>query len=191
MMCISFQCCVTNCCELSGLEWHACITWASQVAQWVKNPPAMQETWVRILDWEDTLEESMATRPSILAWRMLWTEEPDRLLSIGFQRIRQDWSDWACTHVYYSHVYFCDSGNQAWLCWSMAQSLWRGSWTVSSYGDLTWGGSAPELLQIVGRIHFSVAARLMVSVYCSAFRDCSWFLDMWASLSGRLFHDSL
>ena len=47
---------------------------ASLVAQTVKNLPAMQETWVRSLDWEDPLEEGMAIHSSILAWRILWTE---------------------------------------------------------------------------------------------------------------------
>ena len=45
-------------------------SWASMVAQMVKNPPAMRETGVRSLDWEDPLEESMATHCSILAWRI-------------------------------------------------------------------------------------------------------------------------
>ena len=45
----------------------------------VKPQPAMQETWVRSLDQEDPLEEEMATHSSILAWRIPWTEEPDRL----------------------------------------------------------------------------------------------------------------
>ena len=45
-------------------------SWASLVAQLVKNPPAMQDTWVRSLGWEDPLEEGMATHPSILAWRI-------------------------------------------------------------------------------------------------------------------------
>ena len=44
----------------------------SLVAQMVKNPPAIQETWVRSLGWEDPLEEGMATHSSILAWRILW-----------------------------------------------------------------------------------------------------------------------
>ena len=43
---------------------------------------------VRSLGWEDPLEEAMATHFSILAWRILWTEEPGRLLSIGSQRVR-------------------------------------------------------------------------------------------------------
>ena len=51
----------------------------SQVAQTVKNLPAMQETWVQSLGWEDLLEKGMAAHPSILAWRIPWTEEPGRL----------------------------------------------------------------------------------------------------------------
>ena len=49
---------------------------ASLVAQMVKNVPAVWETWVRSLGWEDSLEEGMATHSSILAWRIPWTEEP-------------------------------------------------------------------------------------------------------------------
>ena len=48
----------------------------------VKNPPAMQEPRVQSLSREDPLEEGMATRSSILAWRILWTEEPGGLQSI-------------------------------------------------------------------------------------------------------------
>ena len=47
------------------------IYWASLVAQMVKNPPAMQETWAQSLSWEDPLEEGMATHSSILAWSIL------------------------------------------------------------------------------------------------------------------------
>ena len=54
-------------------------------AQTVKNPPAMRETWVGSLGWEDPLEEGMATHSSILAWRIPWTEEPGRLQSMGLQ----------------------------------------------------------------------------------------------------------
>ena len=56
---------------------------ASPGAQRVKNLPAMQETWVRFLGWEDPLEEEMATHSSILAWKSPWTEEPGRLQSMG------------------------------------------------------------------------------------------------------------
>ena len=52
---------------------------ASLVAELVKNLPAMQETWIRSLGWEDPLEKGMATHSSILAWKIPWTEEPGRL----------------------------------------------------------------------------------------------------------------
>ena len=55
------------------------------MAQTVKNLPAMQETWVRNLGWEDPLEKEIATHSSILAWRIPWTEEPGRLQSMGSQ----------------------------------------------------------------------------------------------------------
>ena len=51
------------------------------VAQMAKNPPAIQETQVQSLGWEDPLEKGMATHSILLAWRILWTEEPGRLYS--------------------------------------------------------------------------------------------------------------
>ena len=69
--------------------------WASQVAQWVKNPPAMSETQemqVQFLGQEDPLEEGMTTYSNILAWRIPWTEEPGGLQSTGSQRVGYDWS---------------------------------------------------------------------------------------------------
>ena len=53
-----------------GIGYPLQYSWASLVAQTVKNPPAIQETRVRSLGWEDPLEESMATYSSILAWRI-------------------------------------------------------------------------------------------------------------------------
>ena len=64
--------------------------WASLVAQRLKRLPPMQETWVRSLGREDPLEKEMATRSSILAWRIPWVEEPGRLQSMGLQRVRHD-----------------------------------------------------------------------------------------------------
>ena len=54
----------------------------------VKNLPAMRETWVQSLGWEDPLEEGMGTHSSILAWRIPWTKEPNRPQSMGSQRVR-------------------------------------------------------------------------------------------------------
>ena len=65
-------------------------SWASLVAPTVKNPPAMWETWVWSLDWEDSLQEGMATHSSILTWRIPWAEEPGGLQSTGSQRVRGD-----------------------------------------------------------------------------------------------------
>ena len=65
-------------------------TWASLVAQMVKNLPAIQETQVPSLGQED-LGKEMATHSSILAWRILWTEKPGGLLSMGSQRVGHDW----------------------------------------------------------------------------------------------------
>ena len=57
------------------------------MAQWLKRLPAMQETCVRSLGWEDPLEKDMATHSSILAWRIPWTEESGGLKSKGSQRV--------------------------------------------------------------------------------------------------------
>ena len=60
---------------------------ASLVAQSVKNLPAVQETQVHTLGWEDPLEKEMATQSSILAWKISWTEEPGGLQLMGSQRV--------------------------------------------------------------------------------------------------------
>ena len=65
-------------------------SWASLVAQKVKNLHAMQETWVQSLGSDDILEKGMATHSSILAWRIPWTEEPGGLQSMGSQRVGHD-----------------------------------------------------------------------------------------------------
>ena len=68
-----------------GLTPHLLKTRAWVVAQLVKNPPAVRETWVQFLGWEDPLEKGKATHSSILAWRIPWT-----VLSMGSQRVGQD-----------------------------------------------------------------------------------------------------
>ena len=69
------------------------------MAQVVTNPPAMQETWVRSLDWEDLLEKEMATHSSILTWKIPWTEEPGRLQSMG--RKESDMTEQLSLHLHY------------------------------------------------------------------------------------------
>ena len=56
-----------------GIGYPLQYSWASLVAQLVKNPPAMWETWVQSLGWEDPLEKGKATHSSILAWKIPWT----------------------------------------------------------------------------------------------------------------------
>ena len=77
-------------CKNLQVNFKQCPLWASQVAQWVKNLPAMQETleiWVRFWGQEDPLEEGTATHSSILAWRFLWTEEPGKPQSTGCKEL--------------------------------------------------------------------------------------------------------
>ena len=63
---------------------------ASLVAQSVKNLPAIQETWVQSLGWEDPLEKEMATHSSILAWKISWTQKPGELQIMGSHRVGHD-----------------------------------------------------------------------------------------------------
>ena len=70
-----------------GIGYPLQYSWASLVAELVNNPPAMRETWVRFLGWEDPLEKGMATQSSILAWRIPWTEEP---VAYGVDIVRHD-----------------------------------------------------------------------------------------------------
>ena len=67
----------------SSLVWELIII--TIMAQMVKNLPAIRETPVQTLDWEDPLEKEMAIHSSIFAWRISWTEKPGRLQSIGLQ----------------------------------------------------------------------------------------------------------
>ena len=62
----------------------------ASLAQTIKNLCAMLEARVQSLGWEDPLEKGMATHPSILGWRIPWTEEPRGLQSMGSQRVRQE-----------------------------------------------------------------------------------------------------
>ena len=80
---------------------------ASLVSQMVKRLPAMRETWVQSLGLEDPLEKEMATHSSILAWEIPWTEEPERLQSMGLQS-RTQLSDY---HFHFHTVLLSDCIN--------------------------------------------------------------------------------
>ena len=68
-----------------GIGYPLQFSWTSLGAQLVKNPPAMWETWVRSLGWEDSLEKGRATHSSILAWRIPWTVQ-----SMGSHRVEHN-----------------------------------------------------------------------------------------------------
>ena len=77
------------------------------MAQAVQNLPAMQESWVHSLGWEDSLEKAMATHSSILAWRIPWMEEPGSLQSMGSQS-RTRLSDFT-SYIHKRYLFFIRS----------------------------------------------------------------------------------
>ena len=72
-----------------GIGYPLQYSWASLVAQMVQTPPAVWETWLRSLGWEDALEESVATHSSILAWRISMDRGAWQVVQ-GLQRVRHD-----------------------------------------------------------------------------------------------------
>ena len=101
---------------------------SSGILFWVKNLPAMRETWVRSLGQEDPLEEGMATHSSILAWRIPWTEDPGRLQSMGSQRVGHNWT------TEYAYLY---DGEEEGI--KQNYKLLHGSWWLHQHQTLqTW-----------------------------------------------------
>ena len=76
--------------SLSPLCAHFCLFFNKHLSQTVKHLPTMQESWVQSLGWEDTLEKKMTNHSSTLTWKILWTEEPGRLQSMGSKRVRHN-----------------------------------------------------------------------------------------------------
>ena len=77
-----------------GIGYPLQYSWASLVAQLVKNPPAVRETWVRSLGWEDPPEKANATHCSVLAWRIPWT-----IQSMGLQRVGHNYESCLCQSI--------------------------------------------------------------------------------------------
>ena len=98
--------------QIATLQATSTHNWASLVAQTVKNMFAMWETCVQFLGWEDPLEEEMATHSSVLARKILWTEDPGGLQSMGLQRVRHDWetnTQYIQLPLFLSLEYLCSS----------------------------------------------------------------------------------
>ena len=136
-------------------------TWASLVAQMVKNLPVMQEIWVQSQGWEGPLEKGMATHSSILAWRIQWTEEPGGLQSMRLQRVGHNW----VTFTFALYIYICmyslwEVGSCDYGGWQvprsavsrleLQESYWCGSKAKANRLDIqeshcfTWGAKAGE-----------------------------------------------
>ena len=86
--------------DQEGTGYPLQYSWASLLAQTVKNLPAMRATWGWSLGWENPLEEELATHSSILVSRLLWTEEPGRPQSKGSQRVGHGWAK----HIHSMHT---------------------------------------------------------------------------------------
>ena len=97
-----------------------------------------KKTWVQSLDWEDPLEEVMATHSSILAWKIPWTEKPGRLWSIGSQRFWYKWGDSAYTHTCRMNWRVQDSFTHTWgaLVWTAEKLSSAGPSTGAAQGGL-------------------------------------------------------
>ena len=123
------------------------VFWVSLVAQMVKNLPAMWETWVQVLGQEDPLEEGIETHPSILAWRIPWTEEPGGLQTMGSHRVRHNWTInvFSFLRLFSPLCFLCSW----WLLCAFPSSFvliflvaWAGSWPQG--GDLELGHLFPS-----------------------------------------------
>ena len=105
-------------------------SWVSLVDQLVKNSPAMQETWVWSLGWEDPLAKWKATHSSILAWRIPWTVQ-----SMESQRVGHDWVTFTFTFfLYRSLTHWCSSRSLSCATFSSHSAHWstfRASVTIS------------------------------------------------------------
>ena len=95
---------------------------ASLVAQMVKNLPAMWESRVWSLGWEDLLEKVVATHSNILAWRIPWTVEPGELQSMGWQRVRHHWATNTHTQAHWRWV------SNTLATWCKELTHWKRPW---------------------------------------------------------------
>ena len=103
----------------------------------------MQETQVWSLGWEDPLEKGMATHSSILPWRILWTEEPGGLKSMGSQRFR---NNWATNSPYCSNIGICHCFREPWF---LLKSKSLGEEAQTSGVNKSWSHSAWWLLLLI------------------------------------------
>ena len=116
----------TSPCKLGAAK----VRWASLVAQLVKNLPAVQETRVRSLGWEDPLEKEMATHSSILSWKISWTEEPGVLQSMG--SLKSDRTE--RFHFHFSLSCIGEGNGNPLQCSCLGNPRDGGAWWAAIYG---------------------------------------------------------
>ena len=140
---------------------------ASLIAQMIKNPPAMPQTWVQSLGQEDLLEEKMATHCSIAAWRIPWTEEPGRLQSMRSQRVEHDWAINTFTFI---QVPSNSSNSLGRL--SPVKAWWKYSeFVILDSGSTKWGRLMRDLHLVKGSALLSSSISQL-----SLMRKLIWFL---------------
>ena len=139
------------------------------LAQTVKRLPAMRETQVWFLGREDPMEKEMTIHSSTLAWKIPWTEEPDRLQSMGSQRVGHDWAT-SLTHR------MLGAGARGWS----KEMIWGGRWE---------GGSGlgthvhPWLIHVnVWQNQYSIVKQNKVKIKIKKKKIYKWPTGMWKSI---------
>ena len=152
----------------------------SLVAQTVKRLSTMQQTWVRSLGREDPLQKEMASHSSTIAWKIPWTEEPDRLQSMGSQRVGHDWAtSLSCSrYPVWDSLHFLDLGGS----FPFLSTLQKFSTMISSniFSSTFSSSQAPMIQMLICLMLSQKPLRL------SSFLFILFSLLCWASLIAQL-----
>ena len=148
----------------------------------VKRVPAMWETRVRFLGREDPLEKEMAMHSSILAWKIPWTEEPDRLQSMGSQSVRHDWVTSLSFTFYVSSITLGEGNCNPFQCSCLENPMdgetWRATVQFSSVTQSCLALSDPMDCSLPGSsVHGIFQARVLEWVAIFFSRGTSWPRD--------------
>ena len=140
-----------------GIGYPLQYSWASFVAQLVKSLPAMRETWVWCLGWEDVLEKGKAIHSSILAWRSPWTVK-----SMGLQRFGHDW-------VTFIFTFIC--GRLISLAYEITQP-------IKTNHAIFWGLLSSEMAHSLWRVFLSKQIHFLSIAFYLSISVSDWILSM-------------
>ena len=140
-----------------GIGYPLQYSWASLVAQLVKNLPAMRETWVRCLGWEDLLEKGKAIHSSILAWRSPWT-----LQSMGSQRFGHDWATLIFTFI----------------CGRLISLAYEITQPIKTNHAIFWGLLSSEMAHSLWRVFLSKQIYFLSIAFYLSISVSDWILSM-------------